>query len=125
MEVMEFIIEKLSDYVLSLDWTYMITLMMICFGIERQMVKDKLKQWTKVSVKRRYRVSFVGGLYGAVVYLLRDYGIGSIERLFQSFVFVQVFYKLLLEEIMEFVQRRVFGKKAVVKKKEEGEEKEE
>ncbi len=105
MEVVKLILQKLMSYLSSLDWAYMITLIAICYAMEREGVKEKMKLWTRIEIKKKYRVLLIGIFYGTLIYFLRGYTISHIEMLLQSFVFAMVFHKVLIEELEQMLQR--------------------
>ena len=111
---------QVSNYVSSLDWAYILTFIVIAYGINHYWVKDKIQKATKVKSKTRYRTAIVGILYGAGIYFIRGYELAKVECLFQSFVFAFVFHKLIIDEIMKYVGKKLFGSPAV-KAKAEGE----
>ena len=106
MDVVKFIMEQMGDYILGLDWAYMLTFTILCFAIENSVNQDQLKRRISFLPQKKYRVFFAGSLYGALIYFIRNYSPVNIERLFQSFVFVLVFHKMLLEQFLKFLKER-------------------
>ena len=92
-------IEYLFDYLLGLDWGYIITFILISHLVNQTKITTWFYKMTKVKIRTRYRVFFIGLSYGITVYLLRGYNITKIECLFQSFVFAMVFHKLVIERL--------------------------
>ena len=103
---------QISHYVTSLDWAYILTFIVIAYGINNYWVKDKIHKATKVKSKTRYRTAIVGVLYGIGIYFIRGYELAKVECLFQSFVFAFVFHKLIIDEVMKYVGKKVFGSTA-------------
>ncbi|MFC4633497.1 hypothetical protein ACFO3O_06240 [Dokdonia ponticola] len=92
-------IEYLIDYLISLDWGYVITFILISHLVNQSKVTTWFFKKTNVKIRTRYRVLFIGVGYGILVYLLRGYTVANIEGLFQSFVFAMVFHKLVVERL--------------------------
>lgn len=98
---METIIDIIQGYLLSLDWYYIIPLILLSsllvgdsslkkFGLARP------PQWM-MNIPKGWRVVVVGLLYGAFLYWLRDYHQSDIEKLLQSFIFALVFHQLIIK----------------------------
>ena len=100
---------QITNYVSSLDWAYIITFIIIAYGINNNMVKARIKKVTKVRSKTRYRVAFIGLLYAMALYFIRDYSIAKVERLFQSFVFAIVFHKFIIEGLTKYIGKRILA----------------
>ncbi len=98
--------EQMGDYILGLDWAYMLTFTILCFAIENTVNQDQFKRRISLLPQKKYRVFFAGSLYGALIYFIRSYSPINIERLFQSFVFVLVFHKMLLEQFFKFLKQK-------------------
>lgn len=104
--IMQEIWNQISNYVSSLDWAYILTFIVIAYGINHYWVKEKIKKATKVKSKTRYRTAIVGLLYGIGIYFIRDYELANVECLFQSFVFAIVFHKLIIEGVVAFIGKK-------------------
>lgn len=100
---------QISGYVSSLDWAYILTFIVIAYGINHYWVKDKIHKATKVKARTRYRTAIVGVLYGAGLYFIRGYELAKVECLFQSFVFAFVFHKLIIDQVMKYAGRKLLG----------------
>jgi hypothetical protein len=107
MEAMELIAGKVLGYLSSLDWSYMITLIVLCYALEQNKLKVKLHKWTMIQLPTKYRVVLIGFFYGLLIYFIRDYGLSDVEMLLQSFVFAMVFHKVILEEVEKMLQRQI------------------
>jgi len=97
---------QISNYVSSLDWAYILTFIVIAYGINHHWVKEKIKNATKVKSRTRYRTAIVGLLYGTGIYFIRGYELEKVECLFQSFVFAIVFHKLIIEGMVAFIGKK-------------------
>lgn len=93
------IINPIIHYINSLDWSYILTFILLSFVINQPKVMEWLFKLTKVKIQTRYRVLIIGVLYGVFLYFLRGYSLLKIECLLQSFVFAIVFHKLILEKL--------------------------
>lgn len=105
METLSLIIISIQNYMASLDWSYIITFIILCYGINHYTVKESLVVVTGTRTRTRYRVVLIGLLYGIAVYFLRGYSPGHIESLFQSFVFAMVFHKLIVEAFIYWLAK--------------------
>ena len=85
------ILHQITHYVSALDWTYILTFIIISYGVNNYRVKQGIQKATGVKTKTRYRVALIGLVYGTVLYFLRGYGLSDVETLLQSFVFAMVF----------------------------------
>ncbi len=92
------ILSQIGRYVSSLDWAYMLTFIIITIGINSYCLNRKTE--AAVKTRTRYRVAFIGLLYGCVLYFTRKYTVQQAEILFQSFVFALVFHKLIIEAVV-------------------------
>lgn len=105
MEAITTFIEHIKNYVLGLDWPYMITFIIISYGVNHYKVAEGVHSKTGIKMRTRYRVALVGLAYGIVIYFLRSYSRTNIENLFQSFVFALVFHKLVLEALFYWLAK--------------------
>lgn len=97
------IINQIAQYLNSLDWAYIITFILLAYAINNTKLVSWVAKMTKFKMATRYRVLFVGLLYGVLLFFIRGYAIFKIENLLQSFVFAMVFHKLLIEKIIQQV----------------------
>lgn len=118
---MELIVGKVLEYLSSLDWSYMITLIVLCYAFEQNKLKVKLHRWTRLQLATKYRVVVIGFFYGLFIYLIRGYSVGEIEVLLQSFVFAMVFHKVILKEVEKLILRQLDRFKNENRNKEGGE----
>ncbi len=105
METLTEIIAHIQSYMTSLDWQYIITFIIICYGINHYKVKEGLQKATGTHTRTRYRVIIIGILYGISLYFLRGYKLQQIENLFQSFIFALVFHKFIVEALLYWLAK--------------------
>lgn len=94
------ILSHISNYLNSLDWSYILTFIVIAYGLNHYKATDFFYEVLKIKMATRYRVLIVGLIYGIALYFIRGYEIKMIECLLQSFAFAMVFHKLLLEKFL-------------------------
>ena len=107
METLFGIISQLKAYMNSLDWAYMITYIIICYGINHYKVREGLRKATGTQTSTRYRVMLIGVLYGIAIYFLRGYTKEHIENLFESFIFALIFHKFIIESFLYYLAKHV------------------
>lgn len=95
------ILTQVSNYLISLDWAYILTFIIITYGLNHYKTTSFFRDLFKISIPTRYRVLIIGLLYGVTLYFIRNYTVNKIECLVQSFVFALVFHKLILETLLE------------------------
>ena len=105
METIADIIAQIKNYITGLDWPYMITFIIICYGINHYRIKKGIQQATGTYTRTRYRVIIIGVLYGTGLYFLRGYKLPQIENLFQSFIFALVFHKFIVEALLYWLAK--------------------
>ncbi|PHN01133.1 hypothetical protein [Flavilitoribacter nigricans] len=95
------------DYALHLDWTFIISFILLAYGAIQLKEKEGLKMQT------RYLVALTGLIYGTVLAFLRDYSLQQIDVLFQSFVFALVFHKLFIDKVLKYIQEKISTKAGI------------
>jgi hypothetical protein len=105
MESLTEIIAQIKNYMIALDWQYIITFIIICYGINHYKVKEGLQKATGTQTRTRYRVIIIGILYGTGLYFLRGYKLQQVENLFQSFIFALVFHKFIVEALLYWLAK--------------------
>jgi hypothetical protein len=105
METLTQIISHIQNYMTSLDWSYIITFIIICYGLNHYKVKEGLLKATGTHTRTRYRVIIIGVLYGTGLYFMRGYKLQQIENLFQSFIFALVFHKFMVEALLYWLAK--------------------
>ncbi|WP_346881311.1 hypothetical protein [uncultured Algibacter sp.] len=95
------ILQQIVQYINGLDWSYIITFILLAHALNYSKVLDWLFKITKLKIQTRYRVMFIGLLYGIFLFFLRSYNTDKIETLLQSFVFAMVFHKLIIEKVLQ------------------------
>jgi len=109
VQLIQEVFNQIKQYVIGLDWSYIMTFIIIAYGINHYWIRKKLKK-TGLQSKTRYRIAIVGVLYGVALYFVRGYEIAQAEVLFQSFVFALVFHKLILESLLPKLVPKVLRK---------------
>ncbi len=104
---------QITGYVSSLDWSYILTFIVIAYGINNTKVKAGIKKVTKVQSQTKYRVAIIGLLYAVALYFIRGYSLEKVECLFQSFVFAIVFHKLIIEGLTKYIGKKILAPKTV------------
>lgn len=105
METLTEIIAHIQSYMTSLDWQYIITFIIICYGINHYKVKEGLQKATGTQTRTRYRVIIIGVVYAIGLYFLRGYKLQQIENLLQSFIFALVFHKFIVEALLYWLAK--------------------
>ena len=98
---------QITGYVSSLDWSYILTFIVIAYGINHSKIKAGIKKVTKVQSQTKYRVAIIGLLYAVALYFIRGYSLEKVECLFQSFVFAIVFHKLIIEGLTKYIGNKI------------------
>jgi hypothetical protein len=106
METASQIITLIGNYLTGLDWQYIITFIILCYGLNHYRVKASIGWFTGTLLRTRYRVVLVGIIYGAILFFIRDYKVAQIEILLQSFIFAMVFHKLLVESLVYWLAKK-------------------
>ena len=104
METTYEILSRISGYVAGLDWSYILTFIIITIGINSYCLNRKNNPTIKT--RTRYRVALIGILYGATIFFTRSYSIKQAENLFQSFIFTLVFHKLIVEATLYWLVKK-------------------
>lgn len=112
------IASQITRYLSSLDWEYIITFIVIAYGINHSRVTRKLRKTIRIKSKTRYRTTLIGVLYGVALYFIRGSELAQIERLFQSFVFAIVFHKLIIDGVIKYIGKKVSSSNKVRQSKE-------
>ncbi len=111
MTIIEQIYHQITHYITQLDWMYILTFILIAYGINNRWMTSTLKKTTNLRIKTRYRITFVGIAYATALYFIRGYTLLAVENLFQSFVFALVFHKLIIDTLLGFIRRKINPKK--------------
>lgn len=104
---MEQILNQLSQYLIQLDWGFIITFIILAYGVNQNKVSGRISKVIGLKTKTRYRTTLLGLVYGSFLFIVRGYEITQVEGLVQSLVFALVFHKLLIEQTVRFFQNRV------------------
>jgi len=98
---------QITHYVVQLDWAYILTFIIIAYGINQSSITDKIYEKIKIRLHKKYRTFLIGFIYGIVLFFLRDYRINQIESLLQSFIFAFVFHKMIIDGLMKYLGRKI------------------
>ena len=97
------IFNSISAYLVNLDWAYIITFIIICYGINSKAVTGKIRKTTGLKSITRYRVAVTGIVYAVLIFFIGGYELAETEVLMPSFIFAIVFHKLLLEKLIKWI----------------------
>jgi hypothetical protein len=100
---MESIFQTLANYVVGLDWSYIMTFILSAYIINHSPVSNGISKVIQVKARTRYRIALVGLILGVVLFLLRGYTLDKVEVLLHSFAFALVFHKLILDGIFQYL----------------------
>jgi hypothetical protein len=100
METVTEIIAQIRTYMAALDWQYIITFIVISYGINHYKVKEGLQKVTGICTRTRYRIIILGVVYGVIIFFVRGYRLNQVENLLQSFIFALVFHKFIIEALL-------------------------
>ena len=97
MEILSSITGQIVGYIEGLDWSYIVTFILLSYILNHSKVTAKIRRFIKITCRTRYRVAFVGLLYGVIIWFIEGTSTEHGEILFQSFVFALVFHKLIID----------------------------
>lgn len=106
METVSQIISSIENYISGLDWSYIITFIIICYGINHYKIKEGITSATGKQTRTRYRVVLIGLVYGIILFFIRGYKLSQVETLLQSFIFALVFHKLVIEALVYWLAKK-------------------
>jgi hypothetical protein len=106
METASQIISLLENYFVSLDWSYIMTFIIIGYGINHYKVKESLGNAGGKNTRTRYKIVLVGIVYAVILFFLRGYKLPQAEVLLQSFIFAIVFHKLVIEAFVYWMVKK-------------------
>lgn len=102
-EILTSLLDQLLFYIVGLDWTYILTFILIAHVANTSKVRLFIKNLTGLEIRTRYRVVILGLAYGTLLYFLRGYDITGIELLLRSFIFTLVFHKLIIDTLLSYL----------------------
>jgi hypothetical protein len=89
---------NMLPFLAKLDWIYIITFILICYGYQSI---EKHINWKFIKgIKKRFKVALIGLLYAPIYYLLWGLEKDQIGILFSSFLISFAFHKLLVDAII-------------------------
>lgn len=105
MEIQQTIMGQMIQYVISLDWSFIITFILMAYVLNQPNVKGFLYKVFKFRMKTRYRTLITGVIYGVILYFLRGRDPNQIEELFRALLFAMIFHKLMIEQVVNFFSK--------------------
>lgn len=96
--------KHILNYSLGLDWTFIISFILLAYGAIHVKEKENLK------IETRYLVALVGLVYSVILFFIRNYNLQQVDALFQSFIFALVFHKLLIDKVLGYARDVLFPK---------------
>lgn len=102
---MEIVFTQLENFMKGLDWTYMITFILIAWTFTRD---NALESWWKeekfpklrsymMATPKGVRVLIIGIFYTSLYYHLFDLPQNGLKQLFSSFVFAVAFHTIFIK----------------------------
>ena len=111
MELQQSMINQLMEFVMqymsSLDWSYIITFILLTYGANQPKSKAFFFKIFKVRLKTRYRTLIIGVLYGVALFFIRGKDPELIEQLFKALLFAMIFHKLLIDQTVQFLDKKL------------------
>jgi hypothetical protein len=101
------IIDIIYTYLKSLDWFYIITLILLSSILVKDkrlsMIPEIPIKTALLNVRKGWRVVVIGIAYGTLLYWIRGLGKKDIELLIQSLIFALVFHELLIKSLIRVI----------------------
>jgi len=101
--LMEIIGSNILPFLEKLEWIYIITFILLCYNY--QMIERNIKVAFLSKIKTRFKVALIGICYTPVYYYLWGLGKEDIGYLFSSFLVSFAFHKLLVDIIINAIQK--------------------
>lgn len=102
-EILTTLLNQLLLYIAGLDWTYILTFILIAHIVNTDKSRRFIKRLTGSEIRTRYRVVILGLGYGILLYFLRGFDISAVEVLLRSFIFTLVFHKLIIDTLLSYL----------------------
>lgn len=92
-----------TDYFISLDWTFILTFIVISYFF---LEKIKLKKTNVLSrISKTWKVLFIGFAWGCIIYYLRDYTRKDIEMMAASLFTGMVVHSAVVYWLIQWFNR--------------------
>lgn len=99
---MENLISVLIGYVTGLDWTYIMTFILLAYLVNSIRIGWEWHWLSGIKIRTRFKVAVIGIAWATLVYLMRGRSPGLAESLINSFVFAIVFHKIILDTVIQY-----------------------
>ena len=110
MEQIQDIMNIVLAYFSRLDWTYILTFILIAAFLKRDGAISWLPEWIRnpmMKVPVTWRVLLLGIVYGGLLYWLRGYhGRAPVENMISSLVFAMVFHGTIIQYISGYIDKK-------------------
>jgi len=103
------LLENISHWITSLDWSYILTFILIAYAFNQAKFTNAIVNKTGITFPARYRTLLVGVVYAILVYFFRGYDLHQAECLFQSLVFAFTFHKLIVDRLVQLMGKAFKG----------------
>ena len=113
---MSWVVSQMTQYITSLDWSYIITFILLAYGTNQPKVRGFFYKVFRFRLKTRYRTLIVGVIYGVILFFIRGKDTRQIEELFKALLFAMIFHKLMIDQIVNFFSggfRKLSGDKSI------------
>jgi len=106
MEVLvEAVGRNILPFLAKLEWIYIITFILLCYGY--QSIEEQIKWKPLKKVKTRFKVALIGLLYAPLYYFLWGLEKDQIGILFSSFLVSFTFHKLLVDAVIGAIKEQL------------------
>lgn len=99
----------IPDYLSGLDWTYITTFTLLSYIFLRLPIRQWMQKRWNFQLRTRYWVAFIGFANAVVRAAALTMGGPELLTLLQSFVFAMIFYQLLLDVLVRWLEQRFLG----------------
>lgn len=104
---MENLITVMVNYLMGLDWSYIMTFILLTYLATSSIVKREMFYVFGIKVRTRFVVAIIGIVWASLLYVMRGRTPGLAENLIHSFVFAIVFHKIILDTIVQYFKPKV------------------
>ena len=110
-EIMELlntaILNMIPNYLGTLDWTYITTFTLLGYIFLRLPIRDWVQKRWSFKLRTRYWMAIIGFAHASIRAAALSMGGPELLTLFQSFVFAMIFYQLLLDSVVKWLERQL------------------